>query len=186
MRKELLLILVLSVLSLGFQIKLLAQQTKVYDIVLNGGRVIDPETRLDAIRNIGILNHRIAAISTLPLKGKESIDVSGLVVAPGFIDLHVHGRSNKEQEFQLHDGLTTTLELEWGIEFLKNWYTSRESKALINYGASVCWPFERFRAMEKDKDKLEQFYQSSLHSESSLENLFRYHWIFLYRNFKCR
>ena len=66
----------------------------------------------------------------------------GLVVAPGFIDLHVHGRSNQEQEYQLHDGLTTALELEWGIEFLEQWYESRKSKALINYGASVCWPFE--------------------------------------------
>ncbi len=172
MKKVLSTFLVVTILSISFQTILHAQSPIVYDIVLNGGRVIDPETKLDAIRNVGILQHHIAAISTQPLKGKEIIDVSGLVVAPGFIDMHVHGRSNKEQEFQLHDGLTTTLELEWGIEFLKNWYASRESKALINYGASVCWPFERFRAMEKYKDKLAQFYQSSLHSESSLENLF--------------
>jgi dihydroorotase len=152
--------------------KLLAQPNMIYDIVLSGGRVIDPETKLDAIRNVGIIQHHIAAISTQPLKGKETINVSGLVVAPGFIDLHVHGRSNKEQEYQLHDGLTTTLELEWGIEFLKTWYASRESKALINYGASVCWPFERFRAMEKNKEKAAQFYQSSLNAESSLERLF--------------
>lgn len=150
-----------------------AQSTNVYDIVLSGGRVIDPETKLDAIRNVGISNHRISAISTSPLKGKETIDVSGLVVAPGFIDLHVHGRSNKEQEYQLHDGLTTTLELEWGVEFLSNWYRSRSNKALINYGASVCWPFERFKAMAKYKDSLNLFYQRSLHSESSLENLFK-------------
>jgi dihydroorotase len=71
-----------------------------YDIVLTGGRVIDPETKLDAIRNVGISNNRIAAISSGPLKGKEMIDVSGLVVSPGFIDLHVHGRTNKEQEYQ--------------------------------------------------------------------------------------
>jgi dihydroorotase-like cyclic amidohydrolase len=151
---------------------LFAQTNMIYDIVLSGGRVIDPETKLDAIRNVGIIQHHIAAISTKPLKGKETIDVRGLVVAPGFIDLHVHGRSNKEQEYQLHDGLTTTLELEWGIEFLKTWYASRESKALINYGASVCWPFERFKAMEKNKEKTAQFFQSSLNTESSLEKLF--------------
>ena len=74
-----------------------------------------------------------------------------MVVAPGFIDLHVHGRGNKEQEYQLHDGVTTALELEWGIEFLDKWYASRKSKALINYGASVCWPFERFQALDKYK-----------------------------------
>ena len=72
-----------------------------------------------------------------------------MVVAPGFIDLHVRGRSNIEQEYQLHDGVTTALELEWGIEHIGKWYESRKSKALINYGASVCWPFERFKAIGK-------------------------------------
>lgn len=166
-------LLLSSILISAIQNISIAQSTIVYDIVLSGGRVIDPETKLDAIRNVGISNHRISAISTAPLKGKETIDVSGLVVAPGFIDLHVHGRSNKEQEYQLHDGLTTALELEWGVEFLSNWYQSRSNNALINYGASVCWPFERFKAMAKYKDSVSQFYQRSLHSESSLENLFK-------------
>src|SRR6185436_802194 len=96
-----------------------AQSSQEYDIVLKGGRVMDPETKLDAVKNIGIIHNRIAEISSEPLKGKQTIDANGLVVAPGFIDLHVHGRSNKEQEYQLHDGLTTALELEWGIENLK-------------------------------------------------------------------
>src|ERR1700704_2425123 len=96
----------------------IAQMNIVYDIVLVGGRVIDPETKLDGIKNVGIINNRIAQISSEPLQGKETINVAGLVVAPGFIDLHVHGRSNKEQEYKLHDGVTTMLELEWGIEFL--------------------------------------------------------------------
>src|SRR5687768_3678188 len=92
----------------------LAQADIPFDIVLVGGRVIDPETKLDGIRNVGILNSRIAQISSQPLKGKRIVNVNGLVVAPGFIDLHVHGRSNVEQEYQLHDGVTTALELEWG------------------------------------------------------------------------
>ncbi|MGL6269284.1 MAG: amidohydrolase family protein, partial [Chitinophagaceae bacterium] len=140
----------------------------VYDIVLTGGRVIDPETKLDAIRNVGISNNRIAEISASPLKGKEMVDVSGLVVSPGFIDLHVHGRSNTEQEYQLHDGVTTALELEWGIEFLTDWYASRKSKALINYGASVCWPFERFKAIDKYKEGVNEIYQSVLKSTSDI------------------
>ena len=133
-----------------------------YDIVIMGGRVIDPETQLDAIKNVGILNNRIAQVSSNTLKGKAVIDATGLVVAPGFIDLHIHGRSNKEQEYQLHDGLTTVLELEWGIEFLEQWYESRKSKALINYGASVCWPFERFKAMDKYKDDVNKLFQNTL------------------------
>ena len=131
------------------------QTNTEYDIVLIGGRVIDPETKLDAIKNVGIINNRIVQISSEQLKGKQTINVSGLVVAPGFIDLHVHGLTNIEQEYQLHDGLTTALELEGGIENLKEWYTTRHSKALINYGASVCWPCERFKAIDKHKDDVQ-------------------------------
>ena len=149
-----------------------AQTTTIYDIVINGGRVIDPETKLDAITNVGISDNRIAIISTEPLKGKETINATGLVVSPGFIDMHVHGRSNKEQEYQLHDGITTAMELEWGIEFLKQWYETRRSKALINYGASVCWPFERFRAMTKYNVAADSLLQITLKGESKLETLF--------------
>ncbi len=148
-----------------------AQSSIEYDIVLAGGRVIDPETKLDTIKNVGILNNRIAQVSSEPLKGKEIINVSGLVVCPGFIDLHVHGRSNKEQEYKLHDGVTTMLELEWGIEFLDKWYASRKGKALINYGASVCWPFERFKAIEKYKQGVNELYQTTLKGESQIETL---------------
>ncbi len=148
----------------------LAQRNMVYDVVLEGGRVIDPETKLDAIKNVGILNNRIAQISSEPLQGKEIINVSGLVVAPGFIDLHIHGRSNVEQEYQLHDGVTTALELEWGIEYLKEWYETRKSKALINYGASVCWPFERYKAMSKYKSNAEELYRIMLKGQSIIEN----------------
>jgi len=149
---------------------LLRAQTS-YDIVLSNGRVIDPETRLDAIRNIGIRNNRIAAISSMPLQGKIVVDVSGLVVAPGFIDLHVHGRTNVEQEYQLHDGITTALELEWGIENISQWYASRKNKALINYGGSVSWPFERFKAIDKYATAVSALTDKSARGESTVETL---------------
>ena len=148
------------------------QSIKEYDIVIVGGRVIDPETKLDAIRNVGITQNRILQISAEPLKGKHEINARGLVVAPGFIDLHVHGRSNKEQEYQLHDGVTTALELEWGIELLQPWYESRKSKALINYGASVCWPFERFKSMDKYSNGVTTLLEKTAKGESSIEGLF--------------
>ena len=144
------------------------QSTIIYDVVLKGGRVIDPETKLDAIRNVGILNNRIAQISSEPLQGKQVIDVSGLVVAPGFTDLHIHGRSNVEQEYQLHDGVTTALELEWGIEHLDKWYESRKGKALINYGASVNWPFERFKAIGKYQNAVDSLLQMTLKGEANI------------------
>jgi dihydroorotase-like cyclic amidohydrolase len=156
-------------LSIGNEI--IAQTTIQYDIVLEGGRVMDPETKLDAIRNVGILNNRIAMISAEALQGKEIVNVDGLVVAPGFIDLHVHGRSNVEQEYQLHDGVTTALELEWGIENLKEWYGSRESKALINYGASVSWPYERFKAINKDQKVLNELLELSRSGQSDIASM---------------
>ncbi|MBO0723507.1 MAG: hypothetical protein J2P41_21965, partial [Blastocatellia bacterium] len=76
----------------AFRIPHSSFQASTYDLVLTGGRVMDPESGLDAVRNIGITGGRIAAISTEELKGKQAIAVSGLVVAPGFIDLHSHGQ----------------------------------------------------------------------------------------------
>ena len=109
---------------------LFAQQ---YDLVLSGGRVMDPETNLDAIRNIGVTGNRIAAISTAPLRGRDVIDAKGLVVAPGFIDLHSHGQTPENYRLKAYDGVTTALELEIGVAPIPAWYASREGKALINF-----------------------------------------------------
>jgi Amidohydrolase family len=147
----------LSVLLIGFSINSMAQTSKQYDIVINGGQVIDPETKLNAIRNIGITDNRIVEISTEALNGIEVIDAAGLVVSPGFIDLHVHGTTNKEQAYQVHDGVTSAFELESGIPFLKDYFKLRESNALINYGASVNLGMSRIHAVhETEFDQLKE------------------------------
>ena len=64
------------------------------EVVLSG-RVMDPESGLDAIRNVGIRGDRIVEISENALRGEETVDASGLVVAPGFIDPHAHGQTNR-------------------------------------------------------------------------------------------
>lgn len=127
-----------------------------YDIAINGGRVIDPETELDAIRSIGILDNRIAQISNGPLRGAREIDAADLVVSPGFIDLHTHGQSQKSHEYQAHDGVTTALELEAGQPNLREWLASKEGKSLVNYGASSSWSMARAAAMDKLAPKLER------------------------------
>src|SRR5258708_37798836 len=109
---------------------------QTYDIVLSGGRVMDPESGLDAIRNVGINGRRIAAISTRPLQGKSGMDAKGLVVAPGFIDLHSHGQDDENYHYKAHDGVTTALELEIGVSPVAEWYQNREGKSLINFVAS--------------------------------------------------
>jgi N-acyl-D-aspartate/D-glutamate deacylase len=110
---------------------------EAYDLVIANGRVMDPESGLDAIRNIGIRGGKIAAISSSALEGKQSVDAKGLVVAPGFIDLHEHGQEPRNYQFQAHDGVTTSLELEAGTADVDQWYARREGKSLINFGVSV-------------------------------------------------
>src|SRR5262245_20933968 len=82
---------------------------RVHDLVIRGGRVMDPESGLDAIRDVGITAGKIAAISTATLTGRAVIDAHGLVVAPGFIDLHVHGQNPETYALRAADGVTTAL-----------------------------------------------------------------------------
>ncbi len=112
-------------------------QGVTYDLVIANGRVMDPESGLDGVRNVGISDGKIAAISDETLQGKERIDATGLVVAPGFIDLHEHGQEPRNYQFQAHDGVTTSLELEVGTADVDAWYAQREGKSLINFGVSI-------------------------------------------------
>lgn len=113
-----------------------AQPATQYDVVVAGGRVMDPESGLDAVRHVGIRDGRIAAVSESPLTGRTILRAAGRVVAPGFIDLHAHGQTNRENEYQAHDGVTTALELEVGVPSVGSFLKARESKSILNYGAT--------------------------------------------------
>ena len=108
-----------------------------HDLVIKGGRVIDPESGLDAIRNLGVTAGRIDVITDADLAGDETIDATGMVVAPGFIDLHSHGQDHENYVVQALDGVTTALELEVGAGDIDAWYEEREGRAAVNFGASV-------------------------------------------------
>jgi len=120
-----------------------------YDLVIRNGRVIDPESRTDAVRNLGISNGVIKAISSNNLSGRNVIDARGLVVSPGFIDLHQHGQDEENYRFKAMDGVTTALELEVGTGFVDLWYAQREGKSLINYGVSAGHIAARMAAMHE-------------------------------------
>jgi len=109
----------------------------VYDRVILGGRVVDPASNLDGVRNIGLSGGRIAVITTRGLRGRDTIDARGLVVAPGFIDLHAHGDTPETYRFYTLDGVTTALELELGTSDVAAWYREREAGQRINYGVSI-------------------------------------------------
>jgi N-acyl-D-aspartate/D-glutamate deacylase len=110
---------------------------KEYDLVILNGRVIDPESNLDAIRNVGIKKGSIQLITEKQIKGKTTINAQGLVVAPGFIDMHQHGQDKENYTYKVMDGVTTALELEMGTADVNLWYSEREGKAFINYGVSI-------------------------------------------------
>jgi N-acyl-D-aspartate/D-glutamate deacylase len=109
----------------------------VYDRVILGGRVMDPASRLDAIRNVGLDSGRIAVITPDPIVGRDTIDARGLVVAPGFIDLHSHAQTDETYRMQALDGVTTALELEVGTADVPAWYRERAAGERINYGVSI-------------------------------------------------
>ncbi len=116
---------------------LCAQSGPSYDLVIAGGRVMDPESGLDAVRHVGIRGGTIAALSVEPLAGKTVLQAAGRVVAPGFIDLHAHGQTNQANEYQAHDGVTTALELEAGVPSVAAFLRSRENRSILNFGATA-------------------------------------------------
>src|SRR6185369_5562974 len=71
-----------------------------YDLVIEAGRVMDPASGLDDVRNVGISDGVIRAVSQQPLDGKQRIDAKGLIVAPGFIDLHSHGQTDENYRYK--------------------------------------------------------------------------------------
>ena len=112
-----------------------------YDLVISSGRVMDPESGLDAVRSIGIRNGKIENISEGKLEGGTVIDATGLVVSPGFIDLHVHMFNPKQSKETLDlvvlDGVTSALELEVGTGDVEAWYKERAGGQVVNYGVSI-------------------------------------------------
>ncbi|GAB3282300.1 amidohydrolase family protein [Parahaliea aestuarii] len=152
------------------------------DLVIINGRVIDPESRTDAVLNVGIRGSRIVSVTADDMSASRVIDAQGKLVSPGFIDMHAHGQNILSGRVQALDGVTTALELEAGVWPVNRWYAelAKEGRP-INYGASVNWAFARVDALlgsgpEGDDDWLtEQFagaeWQAKLTSDSQLDEI---------------
>ena len=126
--------------SLFFAVLFLASSfasAQQYDLVIEGGRVMDPETALDAVRNVGISDGKIVHISEKPLSGRRVIHAAGLVVAPGFIDLHQHGQELASQRVKAFDGVTTALEMEIGAPDVASFLKWKEGHSIIHYGTTA-------------------------------------------------
>src|SRR5262245_66572436 len=88
-----------------------AAQASKYDLLIKGGRVIDPSVRLDAVRDVAIAGGRIAAVEpSITTAAAETIDARGKLVVPGLIDIHTHtGRTDESPGMELRDRETGRL-----------------------------------------------------------------------------
>lgn len=154
----------------------------LFDLAIVNGRIVDPESGWDGPGNIGVTDGKIAAMSRDALKGKRTIDATGLCVSPGFIDLHAHGQFTSANRMQAYDGVTTALELELGMLPISDFYekVAKEGRPL-NYGASVSSVMARIGAMDNDAPKAdlvwyanafrEPEWQKNLASDEQLEKI---------------
>jgi hypothetical protein len=123
-----------------------------YDIAILNGRVIDPETEMDSVRNVGIVSGKISTITQEAISGQETIDALGHVVAPGFIDTHVHSVGNTwGTKVALRDGLTTAIDAELGAINVSAWYDERKGRWPVNFGVVAAHEMQRMRVMDKMK-----------------------------------
>ena len=133
-----------ATLLLGVTLHALPAAGADWDLLIRGARVIDPGSGLNAIRDVAVNGGRIVAIGRDLVTGEGStdaaeriIDGTGHVLAPGFIDLHAHGASDTARDYQVRDGVTTALELEWGYPAVGAFLESRRGRSRVNFGASV-------------------------------------------------
>lgn len=114
-----------------------AQPQQPFDLVIAGGRVIDPESGLDEVRDIGISGDRIVKIGPGPFTGADTLDARGRIVAPGFIDIHRHAHGDISYRYAARDGVTSAFELEIGAPDVDAWYRMMGPARLINFGVAA-------------------------------------------------
>ena len=118
-----------------------------HELVLAGGRVVDPETGFDRVCDVGIDGDSITAVGD-GLDGATNVDVGGLVVAPGFVDLHSHAQTLPGRRLQVCDGVTTALDLEAGRAPVEMAYAREATRGSpINYGFSASWAAARMHVV---------------------------------------
>ena len=127
-----------------------ASSAEDYDLVITNGRVMDPETMYDSIANVGISAGRIAVITQDKISGKQAIDATGHVVAPGFIDTHWHYDRPWSNKLALRDGRTSVMDLEVGTNgpYIDQWYRSRAGRNQVNYGQAVAHELARSTVLD--------------------------------------
>jgi N-acyl-D-aspartate/D-glutamate deacylase len=119
-----------------------------FDVVLRGGRVVDPESGLDAVRDVALAGDRVARIGPDLPPGRLELHVAGQVVTAGFIDLHSHANDQGSLRLQAMDGVTTALELEAGVTPVAAAYArAARTGRPVNYGFAASWAMARLEEL---------------------------------------
>ncbi len=141
--------------ALGLTGATLTASAQEYDLVINNGRVMDPETLYDDVANVGIKDGRIVAVTKASISGKQSIDATGHVVAPGFVDTHFHWQAPLGYKIGLRDGLTSSMDLEEGCAgtTLGAWYEERIGKTAVNFGCASSHELARAIVLDELTDE---------------------------------
>src|SRR5262245_56646085 len=118
------------------------------EIILRGGRVIDPETGLEEIRDMAVSGCQITEIGNGLAPPTVAVVVAGLVVTAGLLDLHSHTADVAGLRLRALDGVTTALELEAGVAPVSTAYQRAEAEGRpINYGFAASWALARMAAV---------------------------------------
>jgi N-acyl-D-aspartate/D-glutamate deacylase len=119
-----------------------------YDLVLRGGRVVDPESGLDMVCDVAVSGGQIAAIGSVPATAISELDVTGHVVTAGFVDMHSHVTDVAGMRLRALDGVTTAFELEAGVTPVEPAYRQAAAEGRpINYGFAASWALARMEAV---------------------------------------
>ena len=119
-----------------------------WDVVLRGGRVIDPESGLDEVRDVAVRGSTVEEIGSGLPPGRAELDVAGLVVTAGFVDVHSHVNDIAGLRLQAMDGVTTALELEAGVTPVAAAYRNAAAEGRpVNYGFAASWALARMEAV---------------------------------------
>ncbi|MBD0404130.1 aminoacylase [Flammeovirga sp. EKP202] len=133
-----------------FLIPTLFVNAQDYDLVILNGRVMDPETMLDRVLNVGVKDGNITIITPNDIQGEKTIDAEGLVVAPGFIDTHFHALDGLSLKMAARDGVTTGMDLEIGAIKVDNWYKAKEGAWPLNYGTGISHEGIRIQVLDPE------------------------------------
>lgn len=116
---------------------LVVTQAQSYDLVIAGGRVMDPGSGYDGVAWVGITTGTVQTVSVTPISGRVTIDASGLIVAPGFIDILAYNPDPIGAWNKIADGVTTALAMHGGAVDPDAWYgLYQRQRPPLNFGAS--------------------------------------------------